>query len=469
MAQTQIQSSDYREFIHAKRVAAKPNGFEVEEGEINPLLFAWQRDIVRWALHRGRAAIFADCGLGKTLMQLEFARHVHQRTGGRVLILAPILVGWQTLEEAQKFSIQAPIRMCRSQADVADGINVTNYERLHLFDAAAFSAVVLDDPAPLKNFMGVTRRLLKGMFAGVRYKLDCIATPAPNDLLELGNHADFLDVMPSREMIARWFINDTMHAGKYRLKPHGAADFWRWVSSWAVALSMPSDLGHSDEGYTLPPLNTHEVIVKSKESWFGTGNGKSKASATNVHKEKRSSLAERCDAVAALCNESDEQWAVWCGTDYEADALKERIRDCLEVRGPHKEERKEAAFRSFAHGDTKVIVTKDRIAGWGLNWQHCHNTTWFAGYSFESFYQAIRRMLRFGQKHDVNAYVIASERELPVLDTLISKVKAHADMRSQMGAAMRDYQIAELYGRKLEEYQPCKQLTRPPWLKSKSA
>lgn len=460
-------TSDYREFIRSKRVAAKPAGFEVANSDLNSRMFPWQADITRVSLRRGRAAVFADCGLGKSLIALEWARKVTEHTGKPVIMLAPILVGWQMVEEAAKFSVDAPIRVCKSQDDVRDGINVTNYERLHLFDASAFGGMVGDESSLLKNFMGKRKQQLMSMFRGLRFKLCCTATPAPNDLLELGNHADFLDVMPAREMIARWFINDTMHAGKYRLKPHGAADFWRWVSSWAVSLSSPSDLGHSDDGFVLPPLNTHEIIVPSEQSWFGSE--QSKASATNVHKEKRSSLVNRCDAVAELCNSGNDQWAVWCGTDYEADALKQRIRDCVEVRGSHSEAKKEQALKAFQRGDVRNIVTKARIAGWGINWQHCHKTTWFAGYSFEEFYQAIRRLYRFGQSHPVDAHLVASEQELPVLDTLNAKVRQHAGQRSQLAGAMREFQQAEIYGRQLEHYQPCKRLTRPTWLKSKAS
>lgn len=458
--------SDYRNFIASKRVAAQRYGFD--PGPLNPNLFDWQAPIVNWSVRRGKALLAEDCGLGKTFQQLEWANKVHQHTNEPVFIMAPVLVGWQTVEEAEKFGITCEVKHVREQSEVINGINVTNYERLHLFDASKFAGVVLDEGQILKSFMGKRKNRIIGSFRNTPYKLSCSATPAPNDLLELGNQADFLDVMPSREMIARWFCNDPMHAGKYRLKNHGQEDFWRWVSTWAVSLSSPADLGFDSAGYDLPELKFTEHYTESDESWFG---GKTtKASATAIHGEKRASLRQRCGLVGEIVDQSEEQFAIWCGTDYEADELIRVLGNrCVEVRGSHSEKEKETRLKAFQHGEIQCIVTKPRIAGFGLNWQHCHNTTWFPTYSFEEFYQAIRRLLRFGQKHTVRCHCIASENESGVVHTLFKKSAAHIATRAGIAQSMREFQIAEIVGNVGREiYNPSKKASVPSWLVSKS-
>ncbi len=462
-----IKQSDYQTFLKSKRVTAPKSGFSVGKDDLNANLFPWQKDLVQWSLKLGKAALFEDCGLGKTIQQLEWSKWVAQITGKPVLILAPILVGWQTVEEASKFSIDAPVRYCREPGEIGPGINITNYERIHKFDSKVFGGVVLDESSILKNYMGVRKRAIIDMFKGTPYKLSCTATPAPNDLLEIGNQADFLDVMPSNEMIARWFIADSMHAGCYRLRKHGAVDFWRWVSSWAVSLSSPADLGFDNDGFNLPPLEIKEKVVAAGLSWFGD-ESKSNASATRIHDEKRASLQRRCQAVAELTNDSREQWVVWCGTNYESDVLKEILTDCVEVRGSDTEAKKEKALKDFQHGEKRVIITKPEIGGFGLNWQHCHNMTWFASYSFEKFYQAVRRLYRFGQKHRVNVHIVASEQELCIVDANRKKALAHEGMKSEVADSMKDFQISEIYGRKLEEYKTCQKVELPTWLKGQS-
>lgn len=459
--------SEYRNFIASKRVAAQRYGFD--PGPLNKNLFEWQAPIVRWALQRGKAALFEDCGLGKTIQQLEWSRHIWQHTKRPVLILAPILVGWQTVEQATTFEIQAECSQVRDQSEVIDGINVTNYERLHLFDASKFSGVVLDESSILKSFMGKRKQAIIQQFAQTPYKLSCTATPSPNDLLELGNQADFLDVMPSREMIARWFCNDPMHAGNYRLKNHGAEDFWRWVSTWAVSLSSPADLGFDASSFKLPPLVIDERWTECGESWFG---GRStKASATAIHGEKRASLQSRCEAVGDLVSEfSQDQFAVWCGTDYEADELIRVLGNrAVEVRGKHSESVKEQRLKAFQHGLIQCIITKPKIGGFGLNWQHANRTTWFPSYSFEELYQALRRLYRFGQKHTVTCTMVASENESGIVQTLKRKALQHDSMRDGIAQSMREFQIAEIVGNVGREiYNPNKKASVPSWLKSKA-
>lgn len=433
---------DYHEFLSRKMVTAPASGFEVPEAEINSKLFRFQKAIVRWALRRGRAAIFADCGLGKTGMQLEWADHVYRRTLRPVLVLAPLAVAAQTQREGQKFSI--PVHVCRGQADVRPGVNIANYEMLEHFDPSAFGGVVLDESSILKNFTGKTKQALEAAFNETPYRLCCTATPAPNDHLELGNHAQFLGVMPSNEMISRWFINDTMQAGSYRLKGHAEADFWRWVSGWAVSLSKPSDLGFDDAGFILPPLYIHTHVVEVDltadrgDQLFRTP----ELSSTKLHEEKRRTVGERAAQVADLVHETPGAWVVWCDTDYEADALKQRIREAIEVRGSMPLAEKERNLERFSTGEARVLITKPRICGFGMNWQHCSQMA-FVGlsYSYEALYQALRRSWRFGQQDPVAAHVVMAESEGPVLETIRRKQADHEEMKRAMTTAMRETQL----------------------------
>lgn len=456
---------DYQSFLASKRIAFEASGFTVAKADINPRLFDWQRDIVRWALKRGRAALFQDCGLGKTAQQLEWASHVHRRTHGRVLVLAPLAVASQTLREAGKFQIESPIAHVHEQADCIDGINVTNYERLHLFDCQSFAGVVLDESSILKGFTGATKRQLLTSFKDTKYKMACTATPAPNDLMELGNHAEFLGAMPSNEMLSVWFINDSMQVGKYRLRKHAVKDFWTWVASWAVCLSTPADLGGDDTGYVLPPLRVYEHVVESGAAGPGMLFNMGGISATNVHQEKRAALPQRSAKVGEIVNADDSQWAIWCDTNYEADAIKAVVKDAIEVRGSDSDKHKEDAFDGFASGRYRNIITKAEIAGFGLNWQHCHKTTWFAGYSYEKFYQAIRRLWRFGQNSPVDVHIVMTDAEQSIADVLRRKEQDHDQMKSEMAHAMREFQMDAVYGRrKLRKYTPAHAMEVPSWL-----
>jgi len=356
--------STYEEFIAGKGALVSPVGL-TGPFALSPALFPFQRDVVAWALSLGRAAIFAECGLGKTLMQLEWARIVAERAGGRVLILSPLAVAQQTIREGARFGI--PVRYAASQADVGDGITITNYERLDRFDAASFAGVVLDESSILKSFMGRTKRTLVTMFASTPYRLACTATPAPNDHIELGNHSEFLGVLDSFEMLTRWFINDTSLFGNYRLKGHAEAPFWDWVCSWARCVTKPSDLGYSDDGYVLPELSMHRHVV-DVDVRNGRGENLFRVpdlSATSVHREKRLTAPARAATIGALVAlEYREPWLVWCDTDYEADALTAVISGATEVRGSDSLESKERALMGFVDGSVRVLVTKPGIAGW---------------------------------------------------------------------------------------------------------
>jgi hypothetical protein len=366
---------EYAQFLQSKRLTSKPTGFEVAEA-INPQLRGDQRDIVRWACRRGRAAIFADTGLGKTFDQIEWARLVAAHTGGRVLLLSPLAVAHQTIREATKLDVAITYAQDQAQVDTADtALIITNYDRLSSFDPSAFAGVVLDESSILKAFSGATKKRLLKMFAAAPYRLCCTATPAPNDHLELGNHAEFLGVMSGSEMLARWFINDSMKAENYRLKQHARADFWRWVTSWAVCVGKPGDLGYSDEGFVLPPLDLREHIV-AVDHTRALAQGKlfvdGTQSATSLWREKAATAADRCCAAAEIVQaEPGEVWVVWCDTNDEADRLLQLLPDAVEVRGSDRPEEKERKLVAFSEGQARIIITKPDIAGFGLNWQHC--------------------------------------------------------------------------------------------------
>lgn len=443
------QSTDYQRFLERKRMTVKASGFEVDAADISDVLFPFQRDIVRWALKLGKAALFEECGLGKTAQQLEWARHVVAYTGGRVLILAPLAVAHQTVREGEKFGV--PVTYAKTGDEATDAtIVITNYERLDKFSADDFVGVVLDESSILKAFTGKTKRAIIEAFRATPYKLACTATPAPNDHLELGNHADFLDIMPSNEMISRWFINDTMTAGNYRLKKHAAADFWRWLTSWAVCLSNPGDLGSQYDmpGFALPPLSLIEHLVPLSAATLERTREEGRLipddspSSTQLQKVKRESLdwrvAQSAEIVSALPD--DEPVVIWCDTNFEADALKAAFPDALEVRGSDKLEWKEEALSAFTDGKCLRLITKPDIAGFGLNWQHCaHQVFVGVSYSFEKTYQALRRSYRFGQTKPVHGHLIYAETEGNVLATLRAKQDAFEMMQQEMNAAMAEH------------------------------
>lgn len=417
---------DYKEFIDEKQKIIESCGFDIEREELNPSLYDFQKDIVRWALAKGKAAIFADCGLGKTPMQLEWAHQVCKHTGGNVLILAPLAVAPQTVTEGIKFGID--VTLCESQADVMPGVNITNYEKLSKFEAHTFEGVVLDESSILKSFTGKVRNEIITDFERVPYKLACTATPAPNDFMELGNHSEFLGVMTRAEMLSMFFIHDSTSTSKWRLKGHAEDVFWQWMCSWAVFIDNPSNLGYGMEGYDLPNLNIKEIIVDGEEFTHET------LTLTQRRQARKDTLSERCSAAADLVNGSDEQWLVWCNLNDESSTLKGLISECSEVKGSDKATHKTEAMLSFSHEKLKCLVTKPSIAGFGMNWQNCHNMI-FVGLSdsYEQLYQALRRCYRFGQEKEVNAYIIMSARE--------GSVRANIERKEQDAQKMRDAMI----------------------------
>ena len=448
---------DYIDFLKSKQVRTISRGFSVPESALGEAAFDWQRYIVKWALKRGKAALFEDCGLGKTLQQLIWANKVFEMTASPVMILAPLAVAPQTKLEGEKFGIR--VNICENHADVVDGINITNYEKIEKFDMSQFAAVVLDESSILKSYMGKTKRLICSRFKDIPYKLACTATPAPNDLMELLNHAEFLGVMNSNEALSVWFIADQSHSGKYRLKKHAERDFWQWVSSWAVCISKPSDIGFSDEGYILPELREHDVILETD-----TLSNDVTMSATGYMKERRRTLKARCKKVSEIVAGSPEQFVIWCGMNDEADELRKLIPEAVEIRGSDKTQRKESAAVDFVNGKTRVLISKPSIFGYGLNFQNCCNTV-FCGmdYSFESYYQAVRRFYRFGQEREVNVYRVLGERERVILDTVTGKERQKADMGTSMAEAMKEFQTHAGTAFKLDLSEHT--YTLPLWLK----
>ena len=431
-------TQDYDQFIQAK--SRKPQSHGFEPMPFTAPLFDWQAHVVTWAVKQGRAALFEDCGLGKTIQQLEWANQVKLKTSGNVLILTPLAVAHQTASEAAHFGISATVVESDEQC-TATGIYITNYEKLEKFNAADFAGVVLDESSILKNFTGKTRKKLTDEFANTPYRLACTATPAPNDYMEFGQHAEFLGVMPSNEMLSRWFINDTMNFGSYRLKGHAEADFWKWVSTWAACISNPADIGFDGTAYELPSLSLRPVFVGVDES-EGAEEGElfraTSLNATTIHKEMRISNGPRCEAAAEIVNGHDRPAIVWCNTNYEADLLKKLLPEAVEVRGSDTAKEKEAKLDSFSGGAKRVIITKPGVAGYGLNWQHCADVV-FVGlsYSFEDFYQALRRSYRFGQKSEVRATVIQGRNEQSILSVVQTKIEAHKRMQESMKQAAK--------------------------------
>lgn len=432
-------SGDYDSFIAAKQKAAPRTGFEPMPFTVP--LFDWQQHVTAWAIRKGRAALFEECGLGKTAQQLEWASQVHHHTGKPVLILTPLAVAHQTQRESEKFGLEA--RVVSDASEVWDGINISNYDKLDAFDASVFGGVVLDESSILKAFTGATRRKLTAAFADTPYKLACTATPSPNDYTEFGQHAEFLGVCSPAQMLATFFINDTFNTGDWRLKRHAEGKFWEWLASWAACVSKPSDIGFDDDGYILPPLNMETIIVavdevaeRPEDQLFRH----STLSATTMHKELAMTAADRVQAVAERVNASEESWIVWCNTNQESELLKSAIPDAVEVKGSDSAKAKERALDEFADGLARVIITKPSIAGYGLNWQHCRNVA-FVGlsYSFEDFYQALRRSYRFGQPREVNAFIVQASTEGAILKTIKRKMQQHEDMQKRMKEAAKHF------------------------------
>lgn len=458
-----LERDRYAEFLMQKHRRAEASGFEI--GAVHPSLFPFQRAIVKWATKRGRAAIFADTGLGKTRMQLQWGASVCAHTSGAVLILAPLAVAQQTLEEGEKMG--ATVTLCRDDSDIRRGLNVTNYDRLHRFNPERFVGIVLDESSILKALDGKTRTALIDSFRNTPYRLCCTATPAPNDVMELGNHSEFLGVLPHVEMLATYFTHDGGETQKWRLKGHAEQAFWQWVASWAVVVGKPSDLGFDDSGYDLPPLSMLEHILDGDKAEDGMLFAMPAQGLTQTRAARRDGIDKRASWVASIVEQHSRRgegpWLIWCDLNAEADAISARIPDAVEIRGTDDRDDKAQRMMDFAHGKIRVLLSKPSICGFGMNFQVC-NSMVFAGvsHSWESLYQAIRRCWRFGQTKPVDVHLVLTERERGVLENLKRKERDAERMRHAMTReAMRGFRQAEK--RTQSDYQPPK-VEVPAWM-----
>lgn len=442
--------NEYETFLASKKLTVAPVGFDVTPRKLSTKAFAFQRDIVRWALRKGRGAIFADTGLGKTLMQVEWARLVAQAAKKPVLILAPLSVARQTVREAaNKFDVQ--VQYVRGMGDMTSTqqLYITNYEMVEHFDASAFGGVVLDESSILKNLDGKLRRALTEQFANTPYRLCCTATPAPNDITEIGRHAEFLGIMTNAEMLAAFFINDMKSSdGDYRLKRHAVKPFYRWLASWSIAIKKPSDLGYSDDGYQLPGIDVQLVTTDAEYTPEGMLPGfVGSISATEAKKIRRQTAADRVMQIAQRVNGDSDQWVIWCGLNDEAEMLTTTIPDAINVHGALTADQKADYLQAFVDGQIRVLVTKTSIAGFGINMQNCHKML-FCGidYSWESYYQAVRRCYRFGQQHMVEVVVVTSEQERSIFDVVMKKEAEAVALTDELIRHAVQYEREELMG-----------------------
>lgn len=443
--------AEYAAFLEKKSLKPRINGVNVDPKKLNPNLFDYQRDIVRWALHRGSAAIWADCGMGKTLMQLEWANQVCKATKKPVLILAPLSVTSQTVEEGQKFGIYAedlsPHLPCADDVHPEPWVWVLNYDQLHnIKHPERFAGIVLDESSILKSYDGKYRNMLIDMFRNTPFRLACSATPAPNDFMELGNHSEFLGVMGRTEMLSMFFVNDMTETQKWRLKGHAESEFWKWICEWAVMIRKPSDLGYSDDGFILPELVYHQKTVNAAPTQGFLFAMEAKTLQERLQ-ARRDSLVERVEEAANLINSKDGQWLVWCNLNSEGEALEKAIPGAVQVQGSDKPAFKEKAIHGFKNGDIRVLISKPKIFGFGMNFQQCHQMA-FVGLSdsYEQLYQAVRRCWRFGQSEIVDAYIITASTEGQVVANIKRKEADATLMINEMVKHMKDISTNLIHG-----------------------
>ena len=437
---TTTHQSKYKDFLDTKRLVFRESGKSVQDSDIHQMLFPFQRDLTRWALKKGRAAIFADTGLGKTFMQVEWAR----LTGENVLIVAPLSVAKQTAREAKKIGVE--VTYVREQQQV-DGIFITNYEMVDKFDASKFGAVVLDESSILKSLDGKTRKKLIEMFEVVPYRLCCTATPAPNDISEIANHAEFLGIMSRVDMLACFFVHESnsKNAQGWRIKGHAQEAFYRWMASWGMSVRRPSDLGYSDDGFDLPPLSIDPLYVDagyvpSDRLFLDDLKGIQDRALV-----RRETIGAKIEAAAQMVQESTDQWIVWCGLNAESDAMAKAIEGSVNVQGSDSLEYKSAKLEEFQSGGFRVLISKPKIAGFGMNFQNCHNML-FVGLSdsWESYYQAIRRCYRFGQKHPVNVRIVLADIEKDIFTNVMRKEAQASEMADELIKNVQQYEQDEI-------------------------
>ena len=432
---TDVDSRSYQEFLESKRITANSTGFEIDRNQINPKLFDFQKDLVQWAIRKGRAAIFADTGLGKTFMQLEWARLTDKTT----LIIAPLSVARQTITEGRKINVD--VHYTRNGDDLKK-INITNYEIVEKFNPSAFDAVILDESSILKGLAGKTRIKLTEMFSKTRFRLCCTATPAPNDITEIANHAEFLGIMTRIDMLSTFFVHD---ANGWRLKKHAEKPFYKWLASWGMSIKKPSDLGYPNNGYILPELKINPIFVHTSFKPNGALFWNRLKGITQRAEVRKGTMKERIQKTVDLVNESLEQWIIWCGLNKESAALSHLIKDSVEIRGSDLPEVKAERIEAFQDGKFRVLITKPKIAGFGMNFQNCHNMA-FVGLSdsWESYYQCIRRCWRFGQDQTVNVYIILSDAESAIYENVMKKEAEATKMSENLIANVKEFEKTEI-------------------------
>lgn len=443
-----MSGADYGAFIAGKRHLDGDFGFAADPADLPPALFPFQQHLTLWALQKGRAAVMADCGLGKTLIELAWAERVARRAGKPVLLLTPLAVAPQVVREAAKFGIDA----ARSHAgEVAAPIVVANYERLHRFDPAAFAGLVCDESSILKSFDGATRAAVTEFARTLPYRLLATATAAPNDFTELGTSSEALGALGYQDVLTRFFVNDQntndprrnwVGGTTWRFKGHAEEPFWRWVASWARALRRPSDLGFADDGFDLPPLTYRNRVVAARAARPGMLFDLPARGFREEREERRRTIAERCETAAALVADTAQPAVVWCHLNDEGDRLERLIPGAVQVSGRDDDETKEAKFAAFADGSARVLVTKPTVGAWGLNWQHCNHVVTFPSHSYEQMYQSVRRCWRFGQTRPVTVDVVATEGEAEAQASLRRKAEQMDRMFSALVAHMRDAEAA---------------------------
>ena len=463
----EVDVMSYASFVSRKLAAIPPAGIDPPSELLGPL-FPHQDALARWAIRRGRAAVFADTGLGKTRIQLAWADAIHRATGCKVLILAPLAVAEQTAEEGAALGVR--VVHARDGKDAGPGLTITNYERLHRFDPDEFGAVVLDESSCIKHHDTKTLATLLAAFRNTPYKLCATATPAPNDWTELGTHAEFLGVCSQAEMLSEYFVHDGGETQVWRLKGHARHQFWRWVSSWGALVRSPSDLGFDGSAYILPPLNVSEHLSRTDAE---ADEGKLFALEASTLSERRAarkaSLEHRVADCAQMVNSDVQPWVVWCDLNAESEALRKAIPDAVEIRGSDTIDHKERALSDFAHGRVRVLISKPSICGFGLNWQHCARMA-FVGVtdSFEAYYQAVRRCWRFGQHRPVDVHIFASQLEGAIIANLKRKeadAKAMSEsLAAETGAAIREAVLGSV--RSTNEYNATRAVKLPAFMRA---
>lgn len=456
---------EYQEFLRSKSIYRTPSGMEPRL-PLNPMLFGFQADIVKWALRQGKAAIWADCGTGKGPMQLEWCRQQPHES----LIVAPLAVSKQFLHEAEKFGVE--LTYARNQSEVKSRLTITNYQRIEGFDPSKFGAISLDESSILKAIDGHTRKYITSAFADVPFRLASSATPAPNDQMEIGSHSEFMGLLSRSEMLSTFFVHDGGDTSQWRLKGHAETEFWKWVCSWAVMLRRPSDLGYSDDGFILPNLNLVHHVIKSDGPMDGQLFTVEARTLNERRQARRDSLSERvARCVDLVATKPHEPWMIWVDLNDEGDAVEKLIPDAVQVAGRHDDATKEDRMMGFTEGRYRVLVSKSSIAGYGMNWQHCWNVVYLGlSDSWEKYYQSIRRFWRFGQTHEVDCHIITSEAEGAVVKNIERKETDALRMAREMVQHMSVYNKAALHSlSSRSEYNPTVEMSTPSWLKTEVA